>query len=245
MMKYTENLDGWENLKNSDSCYLPGNYFYKVFARYPGLLANPMEIKIRKNKTGERTYVHMRETNIDKRYPGLLRVTIETPKTKHSNLLILDYDSGIVYRFEPLGKEAPYFSEVNSLIEIYLSAFFNFDLEVVDSNFDEILDEKNPKCKKSGFCVAYIILYAYCFLNQKPFLPDDIRKFARKIEETYGTIPEYDHEVEYGFLGNDNPNQGRNMVLGATAGGLIGGLTLGTPGLIGGLAAGTLIGGVI
>lgn len=244
-MQYTENLDGWEKLKNSDSCYLPGNYFYKAFARYPGLLVNPLEIKIRKNKTGERNYVHMRQTNIDTRYPGLLRVTIETPNTKHSNLLVLDYDAGIVHRFEPLGKTAPYFEKVNSLIEDYLSAFFNFDLEVIDVDFDEILDEKNPKCKKSGFCVAYIILYAYCFLNGKPFLPDDIRKFARKVEETYGKIPQQEHEVEYGFLGNDNPNQGRNALIGGVIGGGLGGLAAGPGGLVLGGLGGALIGSTI
>lgn len=245
MYRYTENLDGWENLKNSDSCYLPGNYFYKVFVKYPGLLTNPMEIKIRKNRTGERNYVHMRATNVDTSVPGLLRLTIETPQSKHSNLLVLDWDSGIVYRFEPLGKSAPYFEKVNALIEDYLSAFFNFDLEVVDAEFDEILDEKNPRCKKSGFCVAYIILYAYCFLNQKPFLPDDIRKFARMIEQTYGSIPLGEQDVEYGFLGNDNPNQGRNALIGAGAGGLLGGIAFGPAGLIGGAAGGALIGSVL
>jgi hypothetical protein len=242
---YTENLDGWENLKNTDSCYLPGNYFYKVFVKYPGLLANPMHIKIRKNKSGERNYVHMKETNINKSVPGLLRLVIETPETVHSNLLILDYERGTVHRFEPLGANGPYFELVNTLIEDYLSAFFNFDLEVIEADFGEILDEKNPKCKKSGFCAAYNILYGYCFLNQKPFLPDDIRKFARKIEETYGLIPEYEHEVEYqGFLGNDNPNQGRNMAIGGISGATLGAVAFGPVGLIAAGLGGAALGSI-
>ena len=245
MYGYTENLDGWEKLKNSDSCYLPGNYFYKVFVKYPGLLANPMEIKIRKNRTAERNYVHMQATNVDKNMPGILRLVIETPESKHSNLLVLDWDSGIVYRFEPLGKSAPYFKKVNALIEDYLSAFFNFDLEIVDAEFDEILDEKNPKCKKSGFCVAYIILFAYCFLNQKPFLPDDIRKFARMIEQTYGSIPLGEQDVEYGFLTGPNTNTGQNMIIGGLGGAAIGGIAGGPTGLLIGGLGGAALGGII
>ena len=239
MYKYTENLDGWESMRESDMCYLPGNYFYKVFARYPGLLTHPLYIRILadKKREGLRKYVDMRQSNVvNTQIPGLLRVVIDTGVSKHSNLLILDYQNGIVYRFEPLGRAGPYFAEINEVIEDYLNAFFNFDLEVIDVEIDDIHDEKNPLCRKSGYCAAYSILYGYSFLNQKPFSPTHIRRFVSKIIQTYGTIPVEQHEVEMA-----NPDTGRNVAIGAVAGGALGGLAFGVPGLIGGslLGAGT------
>ena len=93
---YTENLDGYKRLKNTDSCYLDGRYFNKVFIRYPGLLTNPLNIVFRETriKTASskrdemKYYIHMKESNFNEEYPGLLRLVIETPKSKHSNLLI-------------------------------------------------------------------------------------------------------------------------------------------------------------
>lgn len=214
-MKYTENLNGYEKLRNTDSCYLDGRYFNKVFVRYPGLLTNPLHIKIRETKIktskreerSERYSVHMEESNIDTKFPGLLRLVITTPKTTHSNLLIIDYENEKVYRFEPLGENAPYFETVNDILVQYLSMFFNVELEVVDVEIEEILNEKNPKCKKSGFCTAYIILYAYAFLNQQEFSPEYILKFARMVEETYGSLPREYPEIEYGLFDDNRSYQ--------------------------------------
>ena len=70
----------------------------------------------------------MKENRIDSSYPGILRVIVETPTSRHSNLLILDYENGIAHRFEPLGKEAPYFDQTNKIIEEYLSYFMDFEI---------------------------------------------------------------------------------------------------------------------
>lgn len=256
MYKFTENLSGYEKLSNTNSCYLDGRYFDKVFIRYPGLLSNPLEINIRssyiktplKHEEKERYNVSMRQNNVNTKYPGLLRVVIHSPKGKHSNLLILDYENQKVYHFKPLGKEAPYYDKVNEIISGYLSNFFSFDLEVLDVDFDEILDEKNPKCSKSGFCVAYIILYAYCFLNQIPF-PEDVSilKFAHMVEKTYGSLPleDADKYAEYGLFGNDNPNQGRNALIGGVGLGTIGAIAAGPPGLLIGSLGGLTLGGMM
>jgi hypothetical protein len=206
MAQYVEDLENYEGLENTESCYLDGRYFNMVFQNYPALLTHPLYIDIRvagiksatRDEKKERYFVNMRENNIKTHMPGLLRLVIQTPKTRHSNLLILDYNNSKVFRFEPLGKNAPYYEKVNDLIMSYLGNFFPFDLEVIDIEFDEILDEKNPKCKKSGFCVAYNILYAYSYLKQISFDPANIRKFAKLIEMKYGPLPEEGRQVEYG-----------------------------------------------
>lgn len=249
-MSYTENLENFENLRETDNCYLDGRYFNKVFIRYPGLLANPLVIKItetkRKDVKSYRHYIHMKETNIDTAMPGLLKLVIETPKTKHCNLLILDYENRNIYRFEPLGKKAPFYEDVNSIVEDYLNIYFgDMNLQLIDLDLG-IMDQKNPRCQVSGFCNAYVIYYAYCYLNGKDFYEDiNIRKFATLIEKTYGTLPKEGAEIEYGLFGNPNPDQNRNMAIGGLAGLGIGGLVGGVPGAALGGVTGLGIGALI
>ncbi len=237
---YTKNLDNWSKGKSTESCYLPGNYFNKVFENYPGLIREPLEIRLVKRRNAVKKYVHMKVSNINTTMPGLLRVTIEADNLRHSNLLILDYENGIVHRFEPLGKSAPYFAEVNDLIEDYLNAFFNLELEVIDADFSGVLC-KNDKCDNSGFCVAYTILYAYCFINKRGEIPcEDIRKFASMIEDTYGPIPEHEREIAYGSYNDDDRR--RRTAAGGVSGAAIGGLAFGPIGIVGGAIGGSLIG---
>lgn len=251
--EYTRNLSGYEKGKETQSCYLDGRYFNKVFASYPGLLPNPLHVKISEGairfrgqeERKERVEINMKETNINTSYPGLLRLVITTPKTKHTNLLILDYQNGIVHRFEPLGERGPYFDKVNDLVHSYLSQFFNLDLEVLDVDLERFLgnfgnnelNEKNTACErqglKSGFCNAYVILYAYSWLNGLEFNPRNIKKFAHKIEQTYGPLPKEGAEIEY----DDGPSRESKQIAGTALGGL-GGLALAGP--VGALAFGGL-----
>ena len=225
---YTKNLDGWEKARRTDSCSLDGAYFNKIFSEYPGLLKNPLNIRIRKGRNGVRKYAHMEQNAINTDYPGLLRVNIEANNFRHSNLLILDYENGIAHRFEPLGKNAPHFQEVTDAIDDYLNAFFDFDIEVIDADF---ADEKNEKCDNSGFCVAHVILFAYCYLNKKDCSScKDIRRFAAKIEQTYGKIPVNEQEVQYG-----------NTALNTAAGAVVGGALLGPIGVLGGALTGAAL----
>ena len=209
MAQYLDDLENYDGMENTNSCYLDGRYFNLVFKNYPGLLSNPLHIDIRstgiksanRNDKKDIPFIHMRDNNIESlntETPGILRLVISSPETRHSNLLILDYNNEKIYRFEPLGKTAPYYEQVNDLLSSYFTNFFPFDLEVADLEFDDILDEKNPQCKKSGFCVAYNILFAYSYLKQTDFDPSNIRKFAKLIETKYGPLPEEGAEVEYG-----------------------------------------------
>ena len=241
---YTKNLDGWEKMPRTKECHLPGNFFNKVFADYPGLLKNPLNIRIRQGRHGVRRYAHMEQNKINTDYPGLLRVNIEANNFRHSNLLILDYENGIAHRFEPFGKNAPHFQEVTDAIDDYLNAFFDFDIEVINADFSNEmkcgLNEKNEKCDNSGFCVAYVILYAYCYLRGRQDFPcTDIRRFAAKIEQTYGKIHVHEQEVQYGSY---DGNRGQKMGLG-TAVGLGAGLLVGAPllGAVAGLGVGSVV----
>lgn len=208
--RYTDNLDDFRNYKPTDSCYLDGRYFNLVFQRYPGLLMNPLDIKIKRrvshitDEEEDSISISMHETHVNTKFPGLLKLRIFANNTIHSNLLILDYERGKVHKFEPLGKKSPYFKEINEYVERYLSSFFDLELQVIDIDLHAILDDKNERCiqegEETGFCAAYIILYAYCFLNNKTFEPWDIRKFAAKVEDTYGKL-EGEPEPEYARFG--------------------------------------------
>lgn len=252
---FTKNLENYENLPESNSCYLDGRYFNIVLANYPGLLSNPLyiDVKINKmttlNKRSEREYIsaRMEETKINTKFPGLLRLVINThignKNSKHSNLLILDYKNGIIYRFEPLGQRAPYFDEISKIVHTYLSQFFEWDFKVIELNSDQKLDENNRECTKiglkSGFCLAYVLLYAYNFINLLDFHPSNIRRFVTQIERTYGRLPSEGADIEYGEL-----SRGQKQAIGAGAG-LLGGAILGGPTLALGLGGAGLIAGSI
>lgn len=254
-------IKSYLNYPETESCYLDGRYFNKVFEDYPGLLKEPLRIKIVERKRAHRHLIHseqsqqvfinMREEKIDMKQPGLLRLIItlqvDGKTSRHSNLLILNYANNTVYRFEPLGKTAPYFEKINEVIENYLSLFLDFQLEVIDINLDEVWHERNPKCAidRSGFCTAYIILYAYCFIKGcGEYDPQEIRRFAKFIETNYGPLPREGAEVEYGLVTGAQGNTGQNALIGGLGGATLGALAGGPTGLLlgglGGAVAGSL-----
>lgn len=238
-----ERLDSYVLSKNTDKCYLDGRYFNLVLSEYSGLLTNPMIITIRK-RAEEKIYINMAQSNVDTSKVGLLKLIIDLPDHKHTNLLLLDYQNKRAYRFEPLGHEGPYFQKINELVEEYLDFFLNMDLEVINVPIDEALDVKNPKCKMSGFCNAYVIMYAYAFLRSKPFDPYNILKFAQKVEEVYGPLTEGREQIEYGY---DRGHGGYNRGYGGYNRGYGGyGAGYGTGGaLLGGLLLGSALGAAI
>ena len=240
-MSYTDNLDQYKSYPPTTSCYLDGRYFNKVFARYPGLVISPLNIYIiRDRMSGDLSYrTHMNEAHINNAYPGLLRVIINTPEGRHSSLLIIDYRNAKIFRFDPYGRNSPYFDQVNSVIEKYLDTFLNFQLYIIDDMVPQVY---NPRCDVSGYCLAFVIKYAYDYLNRRPFDGSEIMRFANVVEQTYGPLPVEGKDVEYGLFGNDNPDQGRNATVGLLGGALIGGAIAGPGGALLGAAGGGLIG---
>jgi hypothetical protein len=236
---YTDNLDNYKSYPKTKSCYLDGRYFNKVFHKYPGLIKEPLVINITEKGDEARYSVDMKPTDIDNRFPGLLRVIINTPTTRHSNLLLVDYKGEKLFRFDPMGKDhSPYFNEINKIIEGYMDMYIDFDMFVIDN---PPYVTKNPECDKGGFCVAYVVKYAYDYLNQREFDPSEILRFSNMVEQKYGPLPEMGKDVEYGPRGPDP----RNLLIGGLGGAAVGGLLAGGPGLLvgglGGMAVGSLL----
>jgi hypothetical protein len=243
-MSYTDNLDQYKSYPPTTSCYLDGRYFNKVFARYPGLITSPLNVYVvRDRMSGDLSYrTHMNEAHINNAYPGLLRVIINTPEGRHSSLLIIDYRNAKIFRFDPYGRNSPYFDQVNAVIEKYLDTFLNFQLYIIDDMVPQVY---NPRCDVSGYCLAFVIKYAYDYLNRRPFDGSEIMRFSNLVEQMYGPLPVEGKDVEYGLFGNDNPNQGRNMVIGSVGGLALGGLLAGPGGALLGLGTGALIGSAL
>ena len=256
---YTDiNLPNYKYYPPTNSCYLDGRYFNKVFAKYPGLITKPLHITILPHNNGNIEYTNqMKQGKINDQYPGLLRVVINSPGSRHSNLLILDYQNKKIYRYDPHGTSSPYYQDINQIIKKYLGMYLNFEL--VDINIP-VADPGNPVCTSqgimNGFCVAYVIKFAYNWLNQNQYDPSDILKFARIIEHLYGPLPENKADIEYGLFGgspagydNRSDRGGLNpqgALIGGLGGAAIGGLLTGsgTGVLIGGLGGG-LLGGML
>ena len=240
-----ENLNNYEKLKPTTKCFTDGRYFNEVFKSYPGLIPAPLNINLVVDKnTGKVSYqTYMNSFELNKEYPGLLRIIINTPNSRHSNLLILDYKNSRVYRFEPYNKKSIYHDYINQIIQEYLGQYMVFTLYDLANPLKEL--EINKTCNeagfKSGFCVAYIIKYAYDYLTGQKYNPVNIRKLSTLLEEKYkGLDPRYT-DIEYGLFGNDSGTSG--VLLGSLGGAAVGGLLTQSPGgVIGGAALGGLLG---
>ncbi len=247
---YTDNLNNYKSFPNTTSCYLDGRYFNKIFSKYPGLIKEPLNITL--SKPPKNTDTSLRYTNfmnqikINNKYIGLMRVIINTPESRHSNLLIIDYNGEKIYRYEPNGTKSPYYKQINKIIEEYMDMYLDFDMYDIDA---QVIDNGNPICTskgiKNGFCVAYVTKFGYDYLNGKIYDPSNILKFSRIVEDLYGPLDNNYPDIEYGLFTGSGFNN-RNALIGGLGGAAIGGLVTGsgTGVLIGGLGGG-LLGGII
>lgn len=245
-----EALDNYKHYHPTKSCYLDGRYFNKVFANYPGLISKPLHITIVPNADNNIEYTNqMKQVKINDQYPGLMRVIINAPGSRHSNLLILDYANRKVYRYDPHGTSSPYYNEINQIIKKYLNMYFDF--EIIDVN-QPVADPGNPICTAqgimNGFCVAYVIKFAYDWLLQRHYDPSDILRFSKAVETLYGPLSDNKSDMEYGLFGNNGGGQlnTKGALIGGLGGAAVGGLLMGsgTGMLIGGLGGG-LLGGML
>jgi len=250
------NLANYKFYPSTQSCYLDGRYFNKVFANYPGLIHKPLNISVIHHNGQLKDSVMMKQSKIDTQYPGLLRVIINSNGSRHSNVLILDYNNKKIFRYDPNGTSSPYYNEVNQIIKNYLGMYF-IDFTLVDINIP-VKDNGNPTCKakgiNNGFCVAYVIKFAYDWLNNKQYDPSEIMKFTGAIETIYGPLDNNKVDMEYGFFdgpGPYSPGYGprgfntQGALIGGVGGLALGGLVGGLPGAaLGGLAGGA-IGGML
>jgi len=240
-----DNLNDYTNLETTTKCFTDGRYFNKVFKSYEGLIPTPLNINLLiDNNTGKVSYqAYMNPHELNKDQPGQLRIIINTPNSRHSNLLILDYRNNKVYRFEPYNTRSVYHDYINQIIQEYLGKYMDFELYELDNPLKGKA-EVNGACIdagfKSGFCVAYIIRYAYDYLTGQKYDPTNIRKFSTLLENKYkGLDPRY-ADIEYGLFGDDATS---GILLGSLGGAAVGGLITQSPGgVLGGAALGGLLG---
>lgn len=221
------NLDNYLAYPPSPHDFLDGRYFGKVLENYPGLIEAPIIISLVQVDNDLYTHVTMEKCPINTDSVGLLRVIIDTPTTRHSNLLIINYPTRVASLFDPINHSQ--YASVAKLIEKYL--------RIYDKNFvvHQLPQKDYVDYPVPGFCNAYVIKYAYDYLLDREFDPSQITRFAHCIECTYGLLPGIP-DKEYGW-----PPVAGGAALGFLGGAAIGGLVAGPAGLVvGGLLGGTI-----
>jgi hypothetical protein len=227
-------LDNYKEFDETDSCYLDGRYFNLVLSDYPGLIRNPIYLKIKENQTEILIDIDTTEVMInDHNIPLIFRMIIETHtsnnhKMRHSNLLI--YHNKILYRYEPHGVGL---SDHDQYIDAILTQYFRntFECELLNINAP-VIPEYNQNCFKSGYCVAYVLKYAYDYINGRDYDPSEIKRFVKCVETNYN-LPIGDPDIEYGKT--------ESTLIGAAGGAVLGGIVGGPTGLVlGGLGGGAI-----
>ena len=248
-------LDNYLSEEPTSSCYLDGRYFNLVFANYPGLIKNHLVIQVNTDhqNSGVKLGAYMERAEPNNNDINLIRVMIETITTdfvtdftdatpakkmtgRHSNLLLVNHLKKRIYWFQP--GEYVHQQKVQKMLLKYLSKYYpQYLLVPMDPMLQE---EETPGCPMSGFCVAYVIKYSYDILKGVEPRYEDIRRFASKIENTYGKLDPHNADIEYGLFGDDNKLGG--VLLGGLGGAVIGTVVTGgspTGAIVGGLAGGT------
>lgn len=226
-----QNLAKYEQYSESNSCYLDGRYFNAVFCNHPGLIANPLYIHIDENMNVSSI---LPNSFFLKEHIGLLRVIITSNTIRHSMLVILQDDIKSAHIYDPDVHNNPNLHTivVDSIIK-YLSNFLNYKFfDVVTSH---PMETPIIGCEKTGFCNAFVIKYAYDFLNNVNFKAssiEGIRKFMCAIESNY-ELPPGVPDIEYDWSGSQIVGTAGGAAIGAG----IGALTFGWPGalILGGL----------
>ncbi len=208
----------YKQYKPTQNCYLDGRYFNKVFCKYPGLISEPLCIYLGSGGF-DATMPH---TKINTNYDGLLRIIIETDEAKHATVAILDHAKKNAYWFEPFS------SSFDILIQSIIEKYIGYQVIRVPQQAPNVT---NPNCDASGFCTAYIIKYAYDYLNDQPVDFSMIKSFASRVEQEYVLVGG-EPDITFGWL--DNPRT-RNALIGG-----LGGLAVGS--LLGGGFGGALLG---
>ena len=239
--RFLPRLHNYKQYAPTNNCYLDGQYFNRVFGSYPGLIKEPLVITFDE----ERNFIvdESQQLQYNSDYTGLLRVIIEVPHARHCDLVLIEKKpvkkSGCgckantvasspgyqAYLFDPL--PSSYTSQIAEIVSSFLG------IEVFEIPETAPLVVSN-NCQESGFCNAFVIKYAYDYLNKQNVDFDQIKSFCSCLEDRY-VINESCPDKCYGFL--DNP-----QVLG-TGLGALGGAATGAL-LTGGSPAGVLLGGI-
>lgn len=218
----------------SDDCALDGRYFWKVLAPYSGLIKSDMYIRINDLNMGDRVSNAMGGDShknghdeivispIAFDYPELVSNMCASLKiiklivdisddpsdnngSVHSNLIVVDDDKKMIYRFEPM-YEIRYTDRINKVLEDYFKGLLpEYKFEMLQEHPQLPITET---CPRKGMCAAYTLKRAMMFildidqaLNRDPAREEElILRFAEAIKEEYGELDRDfdDSDDEYG-----------------------------------------------
>ena len=208
-----ELLLNYRQYPRSKACYLDGRYFNIVFDDYPGLIRNPLYIKI--DEDGELD-MDLPQSRIvpSKDYFGLLRVVVTSKTMRHSLIVVFDYEHERAYIYNP----DVHHPELNDLLMDNIISFLSgiLDYEYFEIPEIEYIEKDTLKCTMHGVCNALVIFYALYFIKGLEFTDRNVqeaRRFMSAVEANYDLPSTGEPDIE--FLTDQE-------LLGTTSGALLG-----------------------
>jgi len=243
----------YSKYSNTKNCYLDGRYFYSCFEDYPGLCKEPMHIKTSQDDTGFYSDIFLEHSRMDHSVPILIKGIIAHNNEPLHSVLIIIYPetkgTRHVSLFDPIELSRGVNEDmaiktteaIGVLVESYLSTVLrNILLETITLTIPKV----RASCVVSGYCNAFIILYAFSELSNTSYDPEEIKRYCTLIESNYSVCDDCEPSIEYGSI---SPQASGALVgglgglaIGGLAGGAGGALLGGTLGALGGYAVGSL-----
>ena len=229
-------LFDYQQYPASQACYLDGRYFNIVFGDYPGLIENPLYIRL-DGENGLEMYLPHVKIVPSNDYFGLLRVIVTSDQIRHSLVVVFDYENERAFIYNPDVHHPELNDTLMDNIILFLSRFL--DYEYIEIPQIEYMEKEQLVCEKHGVCNALIIFYALYFIERLAFTNSnvqDVRKFMSAIEANYD-LPDGKADIEY-LTNSQAAGLTTGALLGGTAGLVLGGGNPGTALVGAGLGAG-------
>lgn len=210
----------------SVSCGVNPGYFSKFFDYYKGKLDGRLVIHFNEYPVIDNTILYK---NTDE--PWLIQLQIKAAGNSHGSIIIAPLVNG-----QRVGYLLNFF-DIPIEGQLMLQPLLGFVLQmpIIAYNIQTPVIE-NIKCHKSGYCLAFAMLYTQGYLGKQEVDLKQILNFLGFLEKEFSVAPE---ELDYGWF--DQP-QNVGLVSGAVIGGGVGALAGGWPGALIGAGAGGLIG---
>jgi hypothetical protein len=201
-------LDNYHNQQPTRSCFLDGRYIDIVLKNVEAFVKEPIRISIEFDRDLGVVSSNIEGSALVHEGMNISRVIITTPAVSHSALVWVDTRAKTVTfsdvrrdDLQDTPKIAEYMDKVDRVINQLLKGFFSYlnYRHLVDIAY--VAEASNEHCQKFGFCNAYVIKQVVDYVQDRPFDPRDIAKFAGTIEKKYSHLldPNTKEEVEYLF----------------------------------------------
>lgn len=247
---YNNLADTYMQYPESNECYLDGRYFNEVFRGYPGLCTEPLHVNISshpicKDKMQNCVDAYMRECQVeDINSTLLIRVVTDMDNVvHHSSLLMIEppvagIRRGILFNSSEVSCVDPKQTQYTQYLAQVVYQAMAIKIPNLDLYPYNLQTNKLPtRCRMSGWCNAFIIMYAVSSLTGRCYDPANVKRYASMIECCYPLCPHSQPEVQYGG------DSLEGAVLGGLAGLAIAGPEGAVLGLLGGYAVGSMFGG--